>query len=61
MAKKLTRKQAIELNCKNCIYDPGVEGTWRQQTTECTETNCALYRFRPVSKGGKRVAKTGAF
>ncbi|MGM0633321.1 MAG: hypothetical protein ACQETO_09120 [Pseudomonadota bacterium] len=43
-----SRKRAIEQHCKDCIYDPdGGAGTWREQTQNCTATQCALWPFRP--------------
>lgn len=51
--RPFTRGQAINAFCKECIYDPrGGAGTWRQQVEACTSTNCPLYDFRPLSKGG---------
>ena len=48
-----TRGQAINAFCKECIYDKeGGVGTWRQQVEACTSTNCPLYDFRPVPRGG---------
>lgn len=40
----------INKNCKSCIYDPYAAGTWRQQTTLCTVTNCSFHEVRPVTK-----------
>lgn len=43
-----SRKRAIEQHCKECIYDQkGGTGTWREQTQNCTATQCALWPFRP--------------
>ena len=47
---ELTRQQAINANCKFCIYDPGADGNWKQQTQACTSKDCALYPYRPVSR-----------
>ena len=44
---KLTRQQAIEAKCKDCIYDPLDDGTWRQQVGRCEITDCALWVYRP--------------
>ncbi len=30
-ANKTSRKRAIELHCKDCLYDPSAAGTWREQ------------------------------
>ena len=50
---KVTRQGAINAHCKDCIYDDLAPGTWRQQVTACTYTDCNLYSFRPVSKVNK--------
>ena len=46
----MTRQQAIEAKCKDCIYDPCEEGTWRQQAERCELMNCALWLYRPKSR-----------
>jgi hypothetical protein len=46
---KLTRKQAINQNCRTCIYDPANAGNWRQQVTLCACHDCAMWQWRPVS------------
>ncbi|MEO2173439.1 MAG: hypothetical protein ABGY96_05010 [bacterium] len=43
----MTRQQAIEAKCKECIYDPEVEGTWRMQADACELIDCALWKYRP--------------
>ena len=48
LVTKLTRKQAINKNCKDCIYDPASAGTWRQQVEACAVTTCAFYDWRPL-------------
>lgn len=48
LTKRLTRKQSINANCKDCIYDPASAGTWRQQVAACPVTTCALYDWRPL-------------
>ncbi|GEM_PF-1533161 len=49
-------RKAINLNCKQCIYDPFVKGTWRQQVETCGMSKCPLWEFRPKSsaKGDSR-------
>lgn len=49
MKKKLSRKQAIDAHCRDCIYDPANGGTWRQQVTLCSCRDCDLWPWRPVS------------
>ena len=45
----MTRQQAINAKCKDCIYDDMVKGTWRMQVEQCELTACALYPYRPKS------------
>lgn len=46
----MSRTKAINDKCKDCIYDPAVSGTWREQVERCTsEKSCALWPFRPVT------------
>jgi len=47
--KRISRAQAVNQHCKDCIYDPSNGGNWRQQVEACTVTSCALYDIRPVS------------
>ena len=41
-------RKAIDAKCKECIYDPYYEGTWREQVENCTSYSCPLYPLRPV-------------
>ena len=50
MTSRLTRQQAINAKCKDCIFDDQVEGTWRQQVERCDITDCGLWHFRPKSR-----------
>lgn len=50
-APKKGMRHAINEKCKDCIYDPLDRGNWRQQTQACTSMDCALWPYRPVSKG----------
>ena len=50
---RLTRQQAINAFCKECIYDPLDKGNWKQQVTACTMSDCQLYPYRPKSKPKK--------
>lgn len=46
----MSRTKAINDKCKDCIYDPAVGGTWREQVEACTsQKSCALWPFRPVT------------
>ena len=46
----MTRQQAINAKCKDCIYDDLADGTWRMQVQECQLTACALHPYRPKSR-----------
>ena len=46
----MTRQEAINEKCKDCIYDPEVEGTWRMQIETCELIDCALWEYRPKSR-----------
>ena len=47
----MTRQEAIDAKCKECIFDPLDEGTWRQQVQACEIKSCALYPYRPKPYG----------
>lgn len=49
----MTRQQAINKFCKDCIYDPYSQGNWRQQIEECTASQCALFEYRPITIAGR--------
>lgn len=49
----MTRQQAINAKCKDCIYDPANGGTWVKQVELCTMPDCALYPYRPLTKESK--------
>ena len=40
-------RMAINAQCKECIHDPLVEGSWRAQVKACTAPQCPIYRVRP--------------
>ena len=46
----MTRQQAIDAKCKDCIYDPEDSGTWRQQVERCELIECSLWNYRPKSR-----------
>ena len=46
----MTRQEAINEKCKDCIYDPEVEGTWRMQIETSELSDCALWEYRPKSR-----------
>ena len=46
----MSRAAAINQKCKDCIYDPAVSGTWREQVELCTSSkSCPLWPYRPVT------------
>jgi hypothetical protein len=47
----VSRKARIDAKCKECIYDPGAQGSWRFQTQNCEDRRCPLWPVRP--KQGK--------
>ena len=54
----MSLRKAVNDKCKECIYDPKSQGTWRKQVEDCTSRLCPLYSERPVqirnsSKKGK--------
>jgi hypothetical protein len=49
-------RKLIDLNCKECVYDTAVSGTWRQQVEECACDQCPLYKVRARSRKGLEVA-----
>lgn len=49
-------RQAIDAQCRACIFDPLAPGTWREQVAACASANCHLFDVRPVPA---RCAKRG--
>lgn len=47
-----TRGEAIAAKCRDCLYDDKASGTWRQQVSACHQTDCPLWRVRPLAGGG---------
>jgi hypothetical protein len=47
--KVVTRQQAINKKCRDCMYDNLESGNWRQQVSLCTSLRCALWPYRPQS------------
>ena len=43
----MSLRNAINQKCKDCIYDPEVEGGWIQQISLCELTECSLWEYRP--------------
>ena len=58
----LTPQQAINQNCKDCIYDPAEPGYWQQQVEQCqSEGACALWHLRPLTGAGKIARKVAKY
>ena len=43
----MSLRNAINQKCKDCIYDPEVDGGWIQQVSLCELTDCSLWPYRP--------------
>jgi len=43
----MSLRKAINEKCRDCIYDPASEGTWRQQAYSCSFLSCPLWHVRP--------------
>lgn len=52
---RYSMRQAIDLNCKDCIYDDQDVGNWKQQVTACTITDCPFHDHRPISRGERKL------
>jgi hypothetical protein len=54
--KKSEYVKAIEMKCKECVYDPiGGKGSWREQVKNCLGTSCPLYAVRPLPLSEKHA------
>ena len=43
----MSLRNAINMKCKDCIYDPEVDGGWIQQVSQCDLSACPLWEHRP--------------
>ena len=50
-------KKAVDLKCKDCIYDPLDTGSWRHQVENCLDTTCPLWEVRPVTIASRDKAR----
>lgn len=41
-------RKAINVKCRECVYDPYQKGTWRAQVKACTCYRCPLFAMRPL-------------
>ena len=48
----MSLRKPVDEKCKDCIYDPTVPGTWRQQVSLCTIKTCPFWdiRAKPTSR-----------
>ena len=46
----MSLRTAINGKCKDCIYDPLADGTWRKQVDSCVDIICPLHPYRPRCK-----------
>jgi len=46
----MSLRNAINLKCKDCIYDPELPFGWRQQVSQCELSDCSLWPYRPMSR-----------
>lgn len=59
MKGNLTRQQAINAHCKECVYDSVAGlGTWREQVKDCKGYKCHLYPYRPMPAGSNEQPQT---
>lgn len=49
MSARRSLRAAIDAKCRDCTYDPGGGGTWREQVEACSSANCPLHPLRPIS------------
>lgn len=60
MSPRPSLRAAIDAKCKECIFDPVEDGTWRQQVEACLARACPLYPVRPKAQDGvKKAPKRG--
>ena len=43
-------RNALNDKCRDCIFDPGAVGRWREQTAAGESVNWALHEIRPVPR-----------
>ena len=56
----MSLRNAINLKCKDCIYDPEVEGGWKQQVSQCDLSACSLWEHRPHPRTSAQSTKITA-
>ena len=53
----MSMRKAIDVKCKDCIYDPEVEGGWKQQVWACDMEDCSLWPYRTKPRIPKQSPK----
>ena len=53
----MSLRNAINQKCKDCIYDPEVEGGWIQQVSQCELSDCPLWEHRPQPRTSEQSPK----
>ena len=53
----MSLRNAINQKCKDCIYDPEVEGGWKQLVSQCELTDCSLWEHRPKPRTSPLLSK----
>ncbi len=53
----MSMRKAIDEKCKDCIYDPEVEGGWKQQVWACELQACALWPHRTKPRTPRQSPK----
>ena len=63
MKNKLTLRQAVIQNCKDCIFDPldTGAGTAIKQVENCKQKICALWEHRPLTTATKKVIRDAEY
>ena len=56
----MSLRNAINQKCKDCIYDPEVEGGWKQQVSLCELSDCPLWEYRPHPRTSAQSPKMTA-
>ena len=56
----MSLRNAINQKCKDCIYDPEVEGGWIQQVSLCELFDCPLWEHRPKPRTSSQSLKKSA-
>ena len=46
----MSLRQAINMKCKDCIYDAELPFGWKQQVSQCELTDCSLWEHRPMPR-----------